>query len=319
MAITLESQTPATARKAVAFCCDANYLPYALFAAAQITALHPARDFDICICDVEMPEIPRSLAGLHLRACKLTADGLLDGFGTDARRTMSMYLRLLLPDAFAGAYDRILYLDADIYVQGGDLSALLAVEMGPNPVAAVRDNQQWRTPGRMPAEFKAAGLGVAPYFNSGVMLIDCARWQADAVLNHCIEFGTACKGRLLRHDQTLLNCVLHRHWAELSPVWNWQYSWAARLFEAMQGAHIVHFIGPLKPWNDTDGQYPPRFSRALAGFLAVHFPTLPPIAVGKGLAPNSSRLRRMMVKHLLSGRAMARYLARFPDPLTVQQ
>lgn len=310
------STQPATSRHAVVFCCDANYLPYALFAAAQIAAQHPTRDFDICLCSAAPLDIPQSLAALRIRLCVIDAGTALDGLGTDPRRTLSTYLRMLVPDALAGDYDRILYLDSDIVVQGGDLGALLRAPM-PHAVGAVRDNLQWRTPTRMAPEFRTHGLPGAPYFNAGVLLIDCRAWQADGLREAALAFGRANAGRLLRNDQTLLNIVLHRRWGELSPVWNWQYSRQARLFEAMQGAHVIHFIGPRKPWADPRGELPPRFAVTLARFLVRHFPDHPPLPAAAGPLQDSAFMRRMLLRHFISAGKMRRYLARFANDLTV--
>ena len=312
----LTATTPARSRHAVVFCCDGNYLPYALFAAAQIAALHPARDFDICLCSAAPLAIPDSLAALHIRACVIDAGDALAGLGGDARRTLSTYLRLLVPDALAGDYDRILYLDSDIFVQGGDMAALLRVPM-PGAVAAVRDNFQWRTPGRMAPEFRTHGLRNAPYFNAGVLLIDTAAWQAAGLLDKSLAFSRANAARLMRNDQTLLNIVLHGAWSEISPVWNWQYSWSARLFEAMEGAHVVHFIGPRKPWADRDGQLPQRFATTLGAFLARHFPDHPPLPTRPGPLHDTALMRKMLLRHFLSAGKMRRYIARFASDLAV--
>ncbi len=316
MTVTCRSDGPARSRHAVAFCCDANYLPYAAFAADRIAKAAPERDFDILICAAEPLDLPPALG---LRGCFIETGGMFDGMGLDARRTVSTYLRLALPDALAGDYDRILYLDADIHVQGGDLGALLRVDLGGLPAAAVRDNQQWRSPARHPADLKALGLGNAAYFNAGVMLIDVAAWRAAGILQQALEFGARHAGRMTHKDQTLLNAVLQRQWAELSPVWNWQYTRSSRLFEAMADAHLVHFIGPTKPWADPKGQLPPRFARDLAGFMARHFPDRPAPVPGPGPMARPGAARALAWRHLLAADRTTRFLARFPDDLTVQR
>ena len=113
--------------------------------------------------------------------------------------------------------------------------------------------------------------------------------------------------------------MLHGGWAEISPVWNWQYTWASRLFEAMADAHVVHFIGPKKPWTHAGGELPLRFRRAYRAFFAEHFPEAP---VGEdGVAPMANRafLQRSLAKHLLSAHKMSAYLERFPSDLTVHR
>ena len=95
--------------------------------------------------------------------------------------------------------------------------------------------------------------------------------------------------------------MLHGDWAELSPVWNWQYTRASRLFEAMEGAHLVHFIGGKKPWRHAGGELPLRFRDAYRAFFAEHCPELPPIPE-EGLRPHENRryLRDVLLRHYLA-------------------
>ncbi len=319
MTITLTSDRPARHSRAVMFACDGVYAAFAFHAAAQIAELHPDRDFDICLVSSEdRLETPPGLERHGLRLCHVTAPGMFDGLRLDPGRTPVVYLRLALPAAFADDYARMLYLDADVFIQGGDFGALMGVDLGPHFVGAVRDNTQWRTPGRRAEQFKRLGLPATRYFNAGVMLIDVAGWNASGLLDRCVALGRANREVMIRHDQNLLNSVLAGDWAELSPVWNWQYTWASRMFEAMADANVVHFIGPKKPWKHDGGEIPLRFRRAYRGFLAEHFPDAPQVGPD-GVPPmeNAAFLRRSLVKHLVSAGRMSAYLARFPDELTV--
>jgi hypothetical protein len=318
MALNVVSSRPAASRFAIAFCCDANYLPFALCAADRIRALPGTGDIDILLCSSGDLAVPETLAHLGIRVCRVEFGELFDGLRLDAGRTPEIYLRLALPAAFARDYDRILYMDSDIFVQGGDFGALLRVDLGTHPLGAVRDNRQWRTPSRRPEQFQRLGLKASPYFNGGVQLLDVARYNEKKVLERCVAFGRAHATKLMRHDQNLLNAVLQGDWAELSPVWNWQYTWSSRLFEAMAEAHVLHFIGTRKPWNHSQGEYPLRFRRAFQAFIERHFPGRKPLPP-EGPPPfgNGAYLRKMLFKHLLSERAMSRYVSRFPTDLTV--
>lgn len=318
MDVRVDSDVAARHRKAVVFCCDDNYLPYAAFAATRAAAQSPRRDFDILICAETRLDLPDDLcAEIGLRHCVLDVGGMFDGFGLDARRTVSTYLRLALPEAFARDYDRILYLDSDIHLRGGDLGALMEVPLGMCPAAAVRDNQQWRTPQRHASDLKALGLPNGAYFNAGVMLIDVAAWRQGRVLERALDFGQRHGGRMRHKDQTLLNAVLQGEWAEIAPVWNWQYTRASRLFEAMLDTHVVHFIGPAKPWADPEDRLPPRFAMALARFMERHFPDHPRPVPGTGPMRVPGAARALAWTHLLGAARTERYLARFPDELTV--
>jgi hypothetical protein len=147
--------------------------------------------------------------------------------------------------------------------------------------------------------------------------MDVEAYQAADLLGQCLRIGRREPSRMIRHDQNLYNVVLQGQWAELSPAWNWQFTWASRFFEAMQGAHVVHFIGSRKPWKDPGGELPPRFAQAMAEFMAAHWPgrSLPPVAPGPAHDP--ALMRRLLWKHWIGAPAMARYLRRFPTDLTV--
>jgi lipopolysaccharide biosynthesis glycosyltransferase len=316
MAVTMSAAEPAGSRQAVVFACDGNYTRYALFAADQIARLHPGRDFDICIC--AMAETLQPLPGLEgFRYCRIETGGMFRGLNLDARRTEAAYLRLALPAAFAADYDRLLYLDSDIFVQGGDFAALMRSELGGHAVAAVRDNMQWRTPGRVPEQFRRLGMPAAPYFNSGLLLIDVPAFNAADLMQRCLDFARAHEGRMIGHDQNLLNCVLRGDWAELHPAWNWQYTGASRLFEALEGANIVHFIGATKPWRDEKGRLPRRFRDGLAAFLAAHFPNAALEPAPPRPLTDRAFLRKMLFRHLVATGRFCDYLDRFESETTV--
>jgi Glycosyl transferase family 8 len=319
MTITSAASQPARHDTAVVFACDANYAKFAHFAADQIARLHPDRDFDICLCAMgeDLPAVA-SLASRDIRYCRIGADGVFTGLNLDARRTEAAYLRLVLPEAFQEDYPRLLYLDSDVFVQGGDLSRLMALDLGARAIGAVRDNTQWRTPNRRPEPFRHVGLPSARYFNSGLLLMDVATYNAQGILPRSLEFARAHAGKMIGLDQELLNCVLQGDWAELHPVWNWQYTRATMLFEALEGAHIVHFIGAKKPWKHSSGALPVKFRRAYRAFLAEHFPEAP-LAREDGLRPHENRqyLRSLFIRHLLAIGRFGDYLDRFEDEWSV--
>ena len=318
MAITFDASQPAWSDRAVVFACDGRYLPFALLAADRLAALHPAREFDICLCALdEMLVVPESLAGLGLRVCRIETGGVLSGLPTDARRTEAAYLRLALPAAFGHEYHRLLYLDSDVFPQGGDWQALLSLDLGGRAIGAVRDNLQWRRPRRRPKQFVELNLGEAPYLNSGLLLIDIEDFLAQDVLGRCLALAQARPDKLVGLDQELLNAVLHGDWAELSPLWNWQYTRSSMLFEAMETAHLVHFIGGKKPWDHTEGALPVKFHDAYKRFFHRHLPDLAPL--GDALPPHRNRhyLWWMLFRHLRVVGRTSDYLDRFPIDLTV--
>ena len=313
----VQSDRPARHRRAVALCCDDRYLPYAAFVADAIARLTPDRDFDIVICALDDLTLPPVLEAHGVRFCRIDTKGAFSDLFLNTRFTESVYLRLALPAAFADQYDRILYLDCDVVIRGGDFGALMNVDMQGHAVAAVRDNIQWRRRSSKPKQFKMLNWKTGPYFNSGVMLIDCKAFVAQDIANRCVAFGRENKGRMAAHDQALLNCVLRGDWAELSPMWNWQYSPKTSLFEPMGDIHVVHFIRATKPWNDVDGELSPRFPAELARFLTTHVPEHAPIPQHPGPLSDPQVFRRTLLRQWFKSFLIHRYLARFPTDLAV--
>ncbi|MGG7644857.1 glycosyltransferase family 8 protein [Rhodovulum sp. YNF3179] len=309
------SQTAPRHRSAVALACNDAYAPYAFFVADQIARLHPERSFDICIAMPDPPAPPASLARHDIRLLRFADGNPFDDGPNPGRHGGAAYLRLVLPDLLARDYDRMLYLDSDVFVTSGGLDQLLQMDLGPHPVGAVRDNLQWRTPDRQVPEFRKMGLGRAPYFNSGVLLIDIPRFRAESVLDRCLETFAMHPEALPRHDQSLLNIVLHGGWAELSPVWNWQYTWSSRFFADLVAPKILHFIGTVKPWRDRKRRLPERYRAPYAAFLAETYPDRPDLALPSPDGPAAlDEMGPSFLKHWQSLGAMRRYLGRFTSP-----
>ncbi|MCX7300296.1 MAG: glycosyltransferase family 8 protein [Rhodobacterales bacterium] len=306
----------AAGKSAVVMACDAGYAPYALTLADQIARTHPDRSFDICIFSTDPLTLPPALKQAGFLFETIALRNPFEGGPHQSRHGSEAYLRLMIPDQMAGRYERILYLDCDILPAGKGLDRLLGIPLHGQALAAVRDNTQWRTPTRRLPEFRAFGRAAKPYLNSGVLLIDVAAWLEQDILGQCRALWSAHAADLTRHDQSMLNLVLDGKWTELSPVWNWQYTWSSRFFADLAEPRLVHFIGKRKPWKDTANSLPPRYRRAYADFCARHFPGAAPVDPDAPAWP--ADLGRSFQKHWWSMRSMQRYLARFPDPFATR-
>jgi lipopolysaccharide biosynthesis glycosyltransferase len=235
------------------------------------------------------------------------------------RRSHASYLCLMLPRLLGAEYGRILYLDADIHLERGDLGALLGVDLRGQAVGAVRDHKQWRTPGHRAQEFARLGWPAARYLNSGVLLLDATRYEAEGWLDRMVEIAgdPALARGYTRNDQSAINLALRGRWTELSPVWNWQFDRANRYAMSHAEPRLVHFIGSRKPWNDAARDLPPRFRARVHAFLSEHVPDHPALA---GLDPVGRAEPRDLAKayltHWRRWRAMEAYLGRFPSETT---
>ncbi|WP_458791110.1 glycosyltransferase family 8 protein [Yoonia sp. MH D7] len=260
-------------RKSVVLCCDAKYLPYAALTIDTLLRSNPRPDFDICVVSLDPLVLPEVLRRDEVRFCQIAVGDVFDGLRTTDRFSLAAYVRLALPAAFVEDYDRILYLDCDIMVVGTAISEVFDIDLGDAPIGAVSDNMKWKYPGKPTPD--QAGLGVnGPYFNSGVLLIDCQAFLAQGVLDACLRVAAENNPEKIHFDQTLLNLALVGNWAGLHPVWNWQWAAVRPMLEVYVDVQILHFVGIAKPWSAHAKGMPLRYRALAYRFLKAHFPAL---------------------------------------------
>ena len=290
---------------AVIVACDAGYLPYASVVAGQLA--RAGRGWDVLIGSPDPLDLAGALtdAGVgHVAARDATLEAALP---LDGRRSVATYMDVFLAGALKGRWRRILVLDADILFERGDPGRLMAADMRGRAVAAVRDNRQWRQPGKRVPDFRKLGWPAAPYFNAGVVMVDTDAWAEQDMAARCAAFARTHLAGLGR-DQALLNGVLRGNWAEMSPLWNWQFTWASAHLSAMADPCLVHFIGPEKPWlKRSEGIVPLRWRAAYAALPGADE------GLGRRHWPDRRRLGRALLRQWRAAGPMLDYLSRFPD------
>ena len=170
----------------------------------------------------------------------------------------------------AKTYDRILYLDSDIHVEGSNLAKLLSIDMQGAPIAAVRDVHQSVRPHREAHEFKKLGWNNAPYFNAGVMLIDGAKFLRENAIEMIENCAQKFPEALTTYDQSLLNIAYYENWLELSPVWNWQLSYRNYQIYPSFDVELIHVAGETKPWSEVSGYVPDNILMKYREFMGDH-------------------------------------------------
>ncbi|MFT4012963.1 MAG: glycosyltransferase [Paracoccus sp. (in: a-proteobacteria)] len=301
---------------AVIVACDANYLPYAAAPALAMAAAGHAHD--VLIGGPEQVPLPPALSQAGIGHVAARDETLLDALPLDARRSLATYMELFLGNALRGHYRRILVIDADTLYERGDPARLMAADMLGRAVAAVRDNRQWRTPTRKVGEFKALGEPAHPYFNAGVVMIDTQAFHQQDLPARTTDFARRHLAGLGR-DQALMNGSLKGDWAEISPLWNWQFTSASAHLTAMADPCLIHFIGTRKPWLDSSkGIVPMRLREGFGRILRQHFPEAPQVShSGDRHWPEAGALRTALFRQWRAAGPMLRYLNRFPDPYTL--
>ena len=153
--------------------------------------------------------------------------------------TREMYYRYILPDVLAGE-DRTIYSDVDVIV-AGDLRPLWETDLRGNLVAAVSEGAA--------GEFKKRLMGLegpAPYFYSGLLLMDLAALRAGEYPRKLMENTARLASKISWPDQDVINVTFYGRILQLGPEWdgiNVRYSPFRR------GVAIWHFPGfTQKPW-----------------------------------------------------------------------
>lgn len=144
-------------------------------------------------------------------------------FPTDASAfPPTAYLRLFAPTIVLKDVKKLIYFDVDMVVKG-DVAELWKTDMQGYTMAAVLDvgktaGCKW---GGIP-NYKALGIDAnAPYFNSGMMLIDCEKWIANDVPDQVFKTMRDNIEHVNYADQYGLNVVFSGKWLQVDPFWNW--------------------------------------------------------------------------------------------------
>ncbi len=151
------------------------------------------------------------------------------------------YVKLHLPYLIESKY--ILYIDADTLplldpgelVSGGTAGHILAA-CSWDVTADNAQQREW---------FAAEGLRPeTPILNSGVMLIDRAKWLDRGMTEACLSVGHRCTTHA--GDQVLINTVLRGDFMPLRTRYNIR---AGANVDVSGYSGILHFVGSVKPWE----------------------------------------------------------------------
>lgn len=100
-----------------------------------------------------------------------------------------------------------------------------------------------------------------PYFNSGVLLINCEKWREKNLYNELIKITDSLNPKVLEQlDQDAINIVCTNKKLVLPPKYNLLSCWNENnmftsykykdLQEAIKSPVVIHYSGPIKPWME---------------------------------------------------------------------
>lgn len=171
---------------------------------------------------------------------------IIEQFVLTRQWTAAVYYRLFFTTLVQKPITRLLYLDCDTLVINS-LWPLYNTEMDEYPVAAVYDNYVKVQP-------LLNIIDEGEYFNSGVLLIDVARWKQQKISERSFEYLIDHPENILFVDQCALNFVLHKNWKKLDMRFNLMYSClpdpinTKQMTRILKDNVVIHFT-LQRPWQ----------------------------------------------------------------------
>ncbi|MCL2289911.1 MAG: glycosyltransferase family 8 protein [Bacteroidetes bacterium] len=176
------------------------------------------------------------------------------GVVPECRHSKSTFLRLLLPEILS-EIPYILYLDGDIIIPGS-ISYFCSLDMSNYYIAGVKESTNFH----MKEYCQKLGLtDDAFYFNAGVVFMNLDLMRKEQMTAQFFDYLKTNADILIDNDQGILNGVLWRKVKYMPPKYNRNYMLEpdvtralytkAELNEAKRQPAIIHYIGPIKPWN----------------------------------------------------------------------
>lgn len=160
---------------------------------------------------------------------------------------ISTYYRLLIGKYIPRDVKKIIYLDADVIINGS-IDELYFLDLKGKAIGAVNHNiSENNTPIKLISRFKDLNLDKKLYFNAGVLLIDYQLWLSADVLKKAQILLKKYSTQLEWWDQDILNIIFVDSIIFISPKWNYIH-YCMNDIELLESPVIYHFAGPSKPW-----------------------------------------------------------------------
>lgn len=178
----------------------------------------------------------------------VTAAGPLHSFSAHdeaAHVTPTMFLKCVAPQILTESANTLVYLDSDTLVLG-DLSELARTAIGNRTVGMVIDRY---------VSDNVIDPGPHPYYNSGVILVDRARWNETQITEKVLDEISARADVLHYPDQDALNKVLRGTICTLDKRWNYMVGETVKndpttvISCRPEESAVLHLCGPTKPWR----------------------------------------------------------------------
>ena len=250
----------------IVFATDMNYAPY-LAVAIQSIIDHSDVNYiyDIYILHatlVGMSNIVRirEMARANIKITFVNISSFLNSTELYSRAHYSkeMFNRILIPEIFS-YYSKVLYLDCDMVLLD-DVKKLYDIDVTNSTLAAVKcdSNEEMKRYVR-----NVLKLPNERYFNSGMLLINCANFYKQHIKSKCLELIKQNKSYVCP-DQDVLNLTCAET-VKILPDDQWNFQWHVGMNSGYNsrytGQKLIHYTSGNKAWNCPDYDLSKHFWR----------------------------------------------------------
>lgn len=210
----------------------------------------------------------------------------------------AIYYRVFIPELFP-QYDKVIYLDADV-VLNADISELYHYDLGDNYIGGVLCEIVNGIPVFIDYAKKFLGLGLEKpcYFNSGVLVMNCAKLREVDFIKQFFEIANSFKLEICP-DQDYYNLLCYGKTVLFPGVWNKMPIPGSK--QKLDELKLVHFNVAGKPWKQQNALYGELFwQHAQDTPVYAQLRQMQAAAAGQNFGADKVRLLAGLAKELAS-------------------
>ena len=240
----------------VVYACDDNYTSLTTISAVSVLKYNPEAEIILLGCNLKDESIKTIKERIEKHNGKFRYVDVsakineLQSSGAEAYVSYAVYSRIFISDLLPDLSGIVLYLDSDTLIVDS-IAELFATELNGQPLALAPDAIH-------PAYKKVISLpSDKPYYNTGVALIDLARWRELKCTERLLAELKRPSGRNPLGDQDIIVRVLNDDIRKLDKRWNFLSQYIMHKTDVTPA--IYHFSGNTmgRPWY-TSSKHPLR-------------------------------------------------------------
>lgn len=235
----------------IAFCINEKYVEQLIVVLWSIMKnLTTGRDVNVWIVSSDMSDASKNylrklrlgFKNLHLNFLDIDAKELAQLPRTIDYISAETYYRYLLPNLLPNI-DKILYMDADIIVNG-DISSLYDTDISKYYIAGGYDLYIDDIKYKSKIGFEQDEL----YVNAGVLLMNLKQMRTDNIPQKLIDTTKNMAGKVKYQDQDIINIVCRGKILEFDSIYNYTSHNILKEKSKYKHAVVIHYTGKNKPW-----------------------------------------------------------------------